>query len=200
MEPQLGVGQHHHHIAQYGRDVSNESQLVTTTASALNTDAVQGVGEPWHDTIGQHWRGLLQAGGFTVCLVASAGACLAVGLVVAGVTYGFNGLGGQGWGGDNLHQLEVNGAWAFVGYFGASGLGTMIPEGGSADAPGDLGFTGGGSLSAGDPLIGGMGPMAIRTMQGLPTFGQSKAFDYTSNFYNGVFTCGVPQASPGYCG
>lgn len=127
-----------HHIAQYGRDVASARSLMSSTAAALTTDALHDAGEAWHETVGQHWRGILQAGGFTVCLVASAGACLLAGLGVAGAIYIGNGFGSHQWGRDDLHGLEVNAGWAFVGYFGARGLGTMIPEGGGAEAPSDL--------------------------------------------------------------
>jgi hypothetical protein len=59
---------------------------------------------------------------------------------------------------------------------------------------------GGGAASEGPAVGSALGPQAAKMLQGLTTFGGSKMFEYYSNLNNSVFTCGVPQATPGYCG
>ncbi|WP_370351354.1 RHS repeat-associated core domain-containing protein [Catenulispora sp. EB89] len=170
---------------------------VTHIASA----AAHGVGSAWHNTLGEHWRGALQVGGFAACAVATAGYCLAAGAFVAVATYGFSGVGGAGWTGDNLHGLLVNGLWSVAGFGAGKALGEMLPESGAFDGLGRIAADGTMVMGSGISDLGrAAGQLTVRLAQGATTFVNTKIFEYSSNILNGIYTCSDPKSQPGYCG
>ena len=183
------------------------SQCAPTDLLGSNSNAQSGTwfNTAWNDTVGGHWRGMLQAGGFVVCMVGTAGVCATAGLIVASATYALNSKS-EGWGGSNLQSYLLNLSFTGMGY-GASKL-MMMGIGNTENLPmtGRIAtaVAGGGTSTADDPSVmsmlpSSMGPKMVTGLQGLVTLGGSQAFGYMSNFYNSLTTCGIPQALPGYC-
>ncbi|MFL6072927.1 MAG: RHS repeat-associated core domain-containing protein [Mycobacteriales bacterium] len=187
-----------HAVAAATRHLAHSVARATSrTVRAIGHGLKTAATASWHFTQ-KHWRTIGAALVFGTCVVASAGACFAAGMILATAKLvADKGFDHKSWG-ESLHSFGKDSLMAVAGYAGGRAAEPLLNRASlTALRPFEsrLGLVGGGDIGRSTATVGKFGQRAVSS---LVTQGD-KVVNGINNLYNATFTCGNPAGPMGYC-